>query len=237
VGDAWAFGTNQLLTVLGLLLTLGIALAGFRTFGRWRKEKLEEKRIDIAIETLALTYKSKFIFDHIRSALSYPQEWEEMAKWPGDTDQLRHARGPFYAVLKRINANKEFFDRAWEIQVQCSAIFGPQVEDIFLLLHKARREVEVSAEMLLQDPHPSVRSEDNIRTWEKFRADVWEAYGVRVEGGDPIGKRLSEFREGIEGLCRPIIDRQYGMIRWTKKAPAPNVRRAQKALRERDSLN
>jgi hypothetical protein len=55
MGDAWVFGTNQLLTVLGLLLTLGIALASFRTFGRWKKEKLEEKRIDIAIQALALT--------------------------------------------------------------------------------------------------------------------------------------------------------------------------------------
>jgi hypothetical protein len=29
------------------------------------KEKIEEKRIDTAIEALALVYESKFIFDHI----------------------------------------------------------------------------------------------------------------------------------------------------------------------------
>jgi hypothetical protein len=111
------------------------------------------------------------------------------------------------------------------------------VEDIFLLLHKARREVEVSAEMLYHDPHPQVRSEENIRTWEKFRADVWDAYGAKVEGGDPIGKKLTGFREGIEKLCRPILDREYGMIAWTKKAPTPSARRARKAARKAAAQN
>ena len=42
-----------------------------------------------------------------------------------------------------------------------------------LLVQKARREVEVSAGMLMRDPSPQVRTEDNTRTWEKFRTDVW----------------------------------------------------------------
>jgi hypothetical protein len=50
----WSFGWTQLLTIIGLLITITIAIGGFRTFERWRKEKLEEKRIDIAIEALAL---------------------------------------------------------------------------------------------------------------------------------------------------------------------------------------
>jgi hypothetical protein len=66
----WSFGWTQLLTIIGLLITITIAIGGFRTFERWRKEKLEEKRIDIAIEALALTYEARFIFDSIRSEMS-----------------------------------------------------------------------------------------------------------------------------------------------------------------------
>jgi hypothetical protein len=52
----WTFGWTQLLTIIGFCITIGIAIGGFRTFGRWKREKIEEKRIDVAIEALALTY-------------------------------------------------------------------------------------------------------------------------------------------------------------------------------------
>jgi hypothetical protein len=66
---------TQVLTIAGFLITIGIASAGFRTFERWRREKIEEKRIDTAIEALALVYESKFVFDNIRSAMSFGHEW------------------------------------------------------------------------------------------------------------------------------------------------------------------
>jgi hypothetical protein len=108
----WEFGTNQLLTCLGLLLTLGIAVGGFRTFQRWKREKIEETRIGVAIDTLALMYESKFVFENIRSEMSFPYEWQDMP------EPYRKASGPFYAVLKRIEAHKDFFERAWKTQVR-----------------------------------------------------------------------------------------------------------------------
>jgi len=61
--DLWAFGSTQLLTVIGFLLTGAIAVVGFRTFEKWKREKLEEKRIEIAFEALALGYEAGFVFD------------------------------------------------------------------------------------------------------------------------------------------------------------------------------
>src|SRR5260370_28842815 len=86
-------------------------------------------------------------------------------------------------MLKRIEAQKEFFERAWKIQVRCTALFGPNVEEVFLLMHRARREIEVSAEMLWHDPRPSVATPDNLETWNRFRADVWPSYESRAKGG------------------------------------------------------
>src|SRR5262245_16621356 len=161
MSDPWAFGWTQIFTLVGFGITIAIAVSGFRTFNRWKREKLEEKRIDTAIEALALVYESKFIFDHIRGLMAYPSEWKDMPEWPGDTEERRGQRGPFYAALKRIEANKDFFERAWKLQVRCTAIFGPAVEETFLLLHKARRTIEVSAGMLMREPHPRVESSDN----------------------------------------------------------------------------
>ena len=212
MNSPWEFGWTQLLTIIGFLITIVIAIGGFRTFGRWKKEKVEEKRIETAIEALALVYESKFIFEHIRSEMSYGYEWKDMPESYG-TGEQRNARGPFYAILKRIEANKDFFERAWKLQAQCTALFGPEVEEIFLLIQRARREIEVSAGMLLQDPVPQSNSSDNLETWNSFRADVWPTYGRLAKDGDKVGKKLAEFRGKMEQLCRPVIDRQYGSVR------------------------
>ena len=68
MSDPWAFGWTQLLAIIGFIITVAIAIGGFRTCDRWKREKLEEKRIDTAIEALALVYESKFIFDRIRKS-------------------------------------------------------------------------------------------------------------------------------------------------------------------------
>jgi hypothetical protein len=145
--------------------------------GKRKSLRKSGSRRQSAIDALALVYESKFIFDHIRSEATFAHEWKDIPATFGSTEEQRQARAPFYATLKRIQANKDFFERAWKMQVRCTALSGPQVEETFLLVQRARRQVEVSAEMLLHDPEPQFRSEDNIETWNGFRADVWGAYG------------------------------------------------------------
>src|SRR5712671_5852641 len=66
MSDPWAFGWTQVLTIIGFAITLLIAFSGFRTFERWRREKLEEQRIEVAIEALALAYEASNVFAYIR---------------------------------------------------------------------------------------------------------------------------------------------------------------------------
>ena len=117
------------------------------------------------------------------------------------------------------------------MQVKCTALFGPQVEEIFLLIQRARRKVEVSAEMLLQNPRPEVQRADLIDDWNSFRADVWPAYGKIAKGGDEVSRMLTEFKDKMEALCRPVIDRQYAKParRWGQRI-ASAVRRIGHAL-------
>jgi hypothetical protein len=210
MNDPWSFGWTQVFTLTGFVITIIIAIGGFRTFGRWKREKIEEKRIDTALEALALVYEAKFIFESIWSPGSYSYEYESMPAFPGDNEDRRAERGPFYAALKRIEAHKDFFERAWKVQTRCTALFGTGIEETFLLMHRARREIEVSAEMLMRDPRPQLNSQDNQNTWNSFRADVWPAYGKLSPDGDKVGGKLELFRKDMEALCRPIIDREFG---------------------------
>ncbi len=107
----WTFGWTQLLTIIGFIITTTIAIGGFRTFGRWKKEKIEEKRIDTAIDALVIAYESKFVFDTIRSIMSFSYEWEDIPASYG-SEAERNTRGPFYATLSRIDAHKEFFEKS-----------------------------------------------------------------------------------------------------------------------------
>lgn len=40
--------------------------------------------------------------------------------------------GQYYAVYSRVGRNKEFFERAFNLQPKCMAMFGKEAEDIFL---------------------------------------------------------------------------------------------------------
>ena len=115
-------------------------------------------------------------------------------------------------LRRRAPGEVSYQERAWKMQVRCTALFGPQVEETFLLIQRARRQIEVSAEMLFHDPEPTFKNQDNLETWNRFRADVWPAYGSLAKGGDEVGQKLSEFKTTMENLCRPIIDREYGRV-------------------------
>jgi hypothetical protein len=84
--DPWPFGWTQLLTMIGFAITVGIAIGGFRTFGRWKREKLEEKRIEIAFNMLEIAYEAKFVFNNIRSPMSFEYEWKDMPEEIGETE-------------------------------------------------------------------------------------------------------------------------------------------------------
>lgn len=215
MSDPWAFGWTQLLTIAGFIITILIAIGGFRSFERWRREKIEEKRIDTALDALVLIRESKWVFDNIRSVMTFEYEWKDMPEKAGEDDGERRRRGSFYAILKRIEFHREFFDRAYKLQVKAGALFGQPAEDALLLLQKTRREVEVSAGMLVRDPVPQVRNENNLRTWEKFQSDVWAGYGEAMGVRDTVAEKLNECAAAVEAIFRPAIDRQFGKTRRT----------------------
>jgi hypothetical protein len=198
-------------TLVGFGVTALIAYFGFRSFERWKREQVEERRMEIAFQALKLAYQSTFVFDHIRSPLIEGYEWADMPERAGEDENKRSRRGNFYSVMKRIEANKDFFKTVWDIQPACMAMFGAEIQDTFLDLHKARRQIEVSCQMLnshmddvqlIPDPHKEL--------WQQLRADLCGAESPFAPEGDRVGKRLTAFKEGIEHVCRPIVEHRVG---------------------------
>jgi hypothetical protein len=206
MNNPWEFGWTQLLTIVGLVLTSGFAAAGFRTFGRWKREKLEEKRIEIAFEALSLAFETKHIFRQIRARIAYEVEWRDMEPIEGETSEDRMQRGSYFAVLKRLSENRAFFDRVWTIQPKFLAAFGEENEEIFENFHVARGAVRRAAiELTYRLPiHPTERTEADFELRMQYRRDIW---GDEKE--DRVGKALQVFRNRISIVSRPVIERKY----------------------------
>lgn len=208
MSDPWTFGWTQVLTIIGFMITISIAIGGFRTFGRWRREKLEERRIDMAFDALTIAHETKFIFQSIRSPLAQGYEWADMPERSGDTEDKRQRRGTYYATFKRIRDNKAFFERVWKLQPRCMALFGSQVEATFMKLHQARRHVEVAAQMLAENVDDPDRTGNSRDLYEQLRRDVWDHGGYESEK-DRVGKMLNEFVTEVIRFAEPVVQQQY----------------------------
>lgn len=88
MNDPWAFGWTQLLTIIGMVITVTIAIAGFRSFGRWRREQIEARKIELSLEALSLAYESKAVFGHIRTRVFYKGEGADVPEKLGESPEL-----------------------------------------------------------------------------------------------------------------------------------------------------
>jgi hypothetical protein len=183
--------------------------------------EVRREKIEVALEALSAAFASKFVFAHIRGPFASSNEWADMPERVGDTNDKRMSRGAYFAPLKRIEQNKEFFERLWKIQPLAMAVFGPDVEAIFLKAHEARRDIEVAAQMLMEnvgDPHRG-DDEATIELYKQLRVDIYGHGGKYTKEGDRVGAKLDEYRAGTEATFGPIVDREYREV----KEPQPNL--------------
>jgi hypothetical protein len=205
--NPWAFGWTQLLTLVGFAITISIAVSGFRTFGRWKRERVEERRIDIAFEALSVAHESKFAFDKIRDSNGFEGEWSAMAVREGENQTDRSMRGGSYAILVRLDAYADYFERVSRLQPKAIAVFGQKVESAFDRLYRAHAFVrDAAVQLTWQLPvHPEQPSEEDFKFRMQLRGDLWAGFSQE----DRVETELAAFRFEIESVFRPVIERKF----------------------------
>jgi hypothetical protein len=193
--------------LIGVIVTGCFAFTGLRTFDRWKREKLEEKRIDVAIDALAIGFEASVVFDEIRSRFLRVYESADLT-----IDGASKQQRSLYAVLKRVEAKQPFFDKALSLEPKFVAVFGRDKDGIFELLFSARRQVIVTAETLIEDYRiglPELPENAETRAQRvKWRKQIFASPGT-VDPEDEVGKLLQRFRDEIGKLCRPIVNRSF----------------------------
>ena len=166
-----------------------ISRDGIETFKKWKREKIEERRIETAIDALALAYESKIVFRSIRSSMSSEVDYEKMPIIEGELSAQRSARGSYWVVGRRVYDNKGYFDRVWKLQPVVMAIFGEDIEIVFGKLHEARAMVQVASNVDLGCALSN--TEDNRVLHRQLRTDLW---GGDSDDVDRVQLCSDEFR-------------------------------------------
>ncbi|TQF27644.1 hypothetical protein UNPF46_30505 [Bradyrhizobium sp. UNPF46] len=208
--------TAPVVTLIGIAVTGTVAVLGLKSFAKFKREKIEERRIEVALDALTLAYESKFVFQSIRARAFTSDEHEdgsdESYAVPGGIKiQLREAQRSPYAVLKRIQNSAEFFDRVTKIEPRFMAVFGAETEQIFSRLYSARTQLEAAAGQLFEMGRIEY-DDDDAFSRDQLREIKEIVYRGPTESKDKdkIGDLADGFRTQVEAICRPIVDHQYG---------------------------
>jgi len=208
----WEFGWTQVLTIIGFAITIAIAIGGFRTFGRWKRELIEERRVNIALDVLSIAHESKFVFARIRDPNGFEGEWKTMPIRDGENEIDRSRRGGPYAILVRLNNHADYFERVSRLQPKAIAVFGAKTEKAFERLNKAETFVRDAAMQLTwQLPvHPEKPTNENFETRMRLRGDLWAGF----QKPDRVEVELSAFRSEIEAIFQSVIQRKFRVSGW-----------------------
>jgi hypothetical protein len=200
--DAWTI--SHLLTIAGYSMTAFIAFFGFRSFNKWKREQIEGRRIDIALEALALAYEAESVFASIRGPM-FTSEWPELTDIE-DPDR-RRAAASYFGVLKRLEHHKDYFERVWKVQPRFMAVFGKDRADVFKRVHEAHSNIFFSAIRLMKAAKNGELYGDTHRQQyrERLENDVYNA----DEDSDRIAPKVKEFVVGVEKCCLPLVTHSY----------------------------
>jgi len=204
----------SVVALLGIALTAAVAIAGFRSFGHWRREKIEERRIEVALDALAIAYESGFRFEGIRSTVLREDEYADIdapSKDPSRFIVHRDGQRSPYAVLKRMRNNHEFFRKVFDIEPKFMAVFGAETEEIFAQLYDAKQMVQTCAEALYEEARVEHDPSDQQarERMMQLRRTIYASKG-KIADNDKVGQKVLDFKRRIEALCRPIVDQTYG---------------------------
>jgi len=208
--------TAPVVALVGIAVTGTVAALGLKSFEKFKREKIEERRIEVALDALTLAYESKFVFQNIRARAFTSDEVEdgsdESHAVPGGIKiLLREAQKSPYAVIMRIRNSAEFFERVVKIEPRFMAVFGAETEAIFQQLYNARTQLEAAAGQLFEMGRIEYDPDDEFSTKQlREMKDLVYRGPTESKDKDRIGDLADGFRTKIEAICRPVVDHQYG---------------------------
>jgi hypothetical protein len=151
-------GTGSMLsgigTIIGALAVIYAAHKGSDTFKQWRRQKNEERRIELAEQVLTLAYKLRRAIEGIRSPAMWGAEqgevYDELRKNGVINDQTPEGHkgilATAQATMSRSNVHKPLWDALLDTMPTAKAVFGDDVEGALDEIWKQRNRIITAAQ-------------------------------------------------------------------------------------------
>jgi hypothetical protein len=187
--------------LLGVLATFGVALKGLNSFERWRRERIEEKRIQVAIDVLSIAHEATIAFSAVRGRFIANYEYADMSdpSNPSTHGVCKDGQTGPYVVLRRLRNFDELFQRAAKLEPLYVALFDTQAGDEFARLFEAKQRLEVVASTLFDDCRNDLAPND------QQGRDQRRAWREEIYGEGKVSEALGQFKASVEARCRPLV--------------------------------
>lgn len=209
-------------TLFGAGAVVYAAHKGSDTFKQWRRQKNEERRIELAEQILTLAYKLRRAIEGIRSPAMWAEEsiaiHDELRKNGVITDQTpegdKGILATAQATLSRSNANKPLWDALLDTMPTAKAVFGDDVENALNALWKQRGKLVASAQSYARlihqpDPRSEKEREAQLKRHGKLEGVLWTGGDIWAgEDGnavDEVADAVNGAVEALEVMLLPII--------------------------------
>lgn len=208
-------------TVGGAVAVLIAASLGKSTFEAWKRQKIEERRTELAETALILAYKIQDAMSFIRSPVSLGDEndaAERILREQGlVTDHTGQERLHFLkiaqVILSRINAKASLYDELAELRPRIRAIFNQETEAYLATLWAETAKVRGAAVSYAHSGRGHYRTEEQAeQAMERSRsleAKFWEDSEIGDDGElveDAIKKAVGEAVGALSATFRPHLD-------------------------------
>lgn len=211
-------------TLIGAGAVVYAAHKGSDTFKQWRRQKSEERRIDLAEQVLTLAYKLRRSIESIRSPMMLAGEIadvEAKLREQGllDDHTAEGKKGNLttaQATLYRVTSYKELWDALLDIMPVAKAVFGDEIEAQLNAFWLLRGKIVAAAQSYARLPdHDHARNAEarqrEIDRRERLEQAIW--FGGGEDGVDALANSVDEAVKSLEVHLLPIIrsDTQLGV--------------------------
>ena len=174
------------------------------TIGKWRRQKLTERKFDHAEAILAATYRAKDAMEVLRSPLvsgyelrQAEDELKSSDEWKPSNEVERQRHVHAQALLRRMRSTEDDWESLQDTLPLAKALFSVELEQAIEELHRQRWIFRTYVDARAED-----QGED--KEWsKKIRANLHQSRGTL--GDDEISKAIGTSIAAIEETCLPVL--------------------------------
>jgi hypothetical protein len=205
-------------TIGGSIAILIAAWVGSNTFTNWKRQKLEERKIELAENVLSLSYKIEEAYGQIRfesyDATERDQAFENMrATGAIDDDTSIEERSRLLTpqvTVDRLIARRHLWTELAELTPVAKAIFGAQIADPLTTLRNQRGKIIAAAKGLaaLAKDYCKPQTENALERMDERRDRYERIIWPGEPDNDPLEAAIKDAIAQLDAQLGPVVRSQ-----------------------------